>query len=321
MPAEPTPLAAGRDPPGAEATATTRSPAPAPAPGASGLNLALVLILATVALDAIGIGLIAPVLPQLLDAFGVHANLALHAGALTALYALMQFVCAPALGALSDRFGRRPVLLCSLFGSALDYLLMACAPWLSLLYLGRAIAGVSGASGSVAGAYIADISDESQRARRYGWLGASFGLGLVAGPVIGGLLGAVWLRAPFLAAAALATLNFALAWLALPSRGAARAGAAARGRRCASWRRGTRCANWAGCRTWPRCCGCTWRCNWPGRCRARCGRSTATIASVGTRPRSACRWRRSGSSTRCSRPSPPAASATASGPRAPCSAG
>ncbi|ALN60513.1 tetracycline resistance protein, class A (TetA(A)) [Lysobacter enzymogenes] len=217
MPAEPTPApAAGRDPPGAEATATTRSPAPAPAPGASGLNLALVLILATVALDAIGIGLIAPVLPQLLDAFGVHANLALHAGALTALYALMQFVCAPALGALSDRFGRRPVLLCSLFGSALDYLLMACAPWLSLLYLGRAIAGVSGASGSVAGAYIADISDESQRARRYGWLGASFGLGLVAGPVIGGLLGAVWLRAPFLAAAALATLNFALAWLALP---------------------------------------------------------------------------------------------------------
>lgn len=220
--------AAGRDPPVAQATATTRSPAPTP--GASGFNLALVLILATVALDAIGIGLIAPVLPQLLDAFGVRANLALHAGALTALYALMQFVCAPALGALSDRFGRRPVLLCSLFGSALDYLLMACAPWLSLLYLGRAIAGVSGASGSVAGAYIADISDDSQRARRYGWLGASFGLGLVAGPVIGGLLGAVWLRAPFLAAAALATLNFALAWLALPEPRRTRAPAPQRAR-------------------------------------------------------------------------------------------
>ncbi|MET4731305.1 DHA1 family tetracycline resistance protein-like MFS transporter [Lysobacter enzymogenes] len=209
-PAEPADAAARPSGPAAA------GPAQPPAAGPAGFNLALALILATVALDAIGIGLIAPVLPQLLDAFGVHANLALHAGALTALYALMQFVCAPALGALSDRYGRRPVLLCSLFGSALDYLLMACAPWLSLLYLGRAIAGVSGASGSVAGAYIADISDESQRARRYGWLGASFGLGLVAGPVIGGLLGAVWLRAPFVAAAALALVNFALAWLALP---------------------------------------------------------------------------------------------------------
>ncbi|NUO78383.1 MAG: TCR/Tet family MFS transporter [Lysobacter sp.] len=185
-------------------------------PYASPGRLALILILTTVALDAIGVGLIAPVLPQLLDAFGLQHHLALHAGALTALYALMQFVCAPALGALSDRYGRRPVLLFSLAGSALDYLLMACAPWLSLLYLGRAIAGVSGASGSVAGAYIADISDESQRARRYGWLGASFGLGLVAGPVIGGLLGAVWLRAPFVAAAVLAALNFGLAWFALP---------------------------------------------------------------------------------------------------------
>lgn len=205
--------------PAAEGAAQASGPAPAAAVSSaalSGTGLALGLILATVALDAIGIGLIAPVMPQLLDSFGLHHNLALHAGALTALYALMQFVCAPALGALSDRFGRRPVLLCSLFGSSLDYLLMACAPWLSLLYLGRAIAGISGASGSVAGAYIADISDESQRARRYGWLGAAFGLGLVAGPVIGGLLGAIWLRAPFVAAAALALLNFALAWLALP---------------------------------------------------------------------------------------------------------
>lgn len=246
------PFAAAQPPDLPPAAVSTSSPEPAPdptpasvptsprspSPSLSGANLALGLILATVVLDAIGIGLIAPVLPQLLDSFGLKHNLALHAGALTALYALMQFVCAPALGALSDRYGRRPVLLCSLFGSALDYLLMACAPWLSLLYLGRAIAGVSGASGSVAGAYIADISDESRRARRYGWLGAAFGLGLVAGPVIGGLLGAVWLRAPFLAAAALATLNFALAWLALPEPPRARAAARAAGpglRELAPW--------------------------------------------------------------------------------------
>ena len=138
-PAEPADAAAQASGPAAAGPAQP----PTAAAGPAGFNLALALILATVALDAVGIGLIAPVLPQLLDAFGVHANLALHAGALTALYALMQFVCAPALGALSDRYGRRPVLLCSLFGSALDYLLMACAPWLSLLYLGRAIAGVS----------------------------------------------------------------------------------------------------------------------------------------------------------------------------------
>ncbi|MGH8079678.1 MAG: Tet(A)/Tet(B)/Tet(C) family tetracycline efflux MFS transporter [Lysobacter sp.] len=179
-------------------------------------SLAFVLILATVALDAIGIGLIAPILPQLLKSLGLERSLALHVGAMTALYALMQFLCAPALGALSDRFGRRPVLLLSLAGGVLDYLLMACAPWLSLLYLGRVISGISGASASVAGAYIADISDESQRAQRFGLMGACFGVGLIGGPVIGGLLGAMWLRAPFVAAAALAAINLSLAWFALP---------------------------------------------------------------------------------------------------------
>ncbi|MGO4259589.1 Tet(A)/Tet(B)/Tet(C) family tetracycline efflux MFS transporter [Lysobacter sp. TAB13] len=179
-------------------------------------SFAFVLILATVTLDAVGVGLIAPILPQLLKSFGVQGRLALHVGALTALYALMQFICAPALGALSDRFGRRPVLLVSLAGGALDYLLMACAPWLSLLYLGRVVSGISGASASVAGAYIADISDESQRAQRFGLMGACGGLGFIAGPVLGGVLGAMWPRAPFVAAAALATVNFALAWFVLP---------------------------------------------------------------------------------------------------------
>ncbi|MGO1070839.1 Tet(A)/Tet(B)/Tet(C) family tetracycline efflux MFS transporter [Lysobacter sp. CA199] len=174
------------------------------------------MILLTVSLDAVGVGLIAPILPQLLKSFGLERSLALHVGALTALYALMQFACSPALGALSDRFGRRPVLLLSLAGGVLDYLLMACAPWLSLLYLGRAVSGISGANASVAAAYIVDISSEEQRTQRFGWMGACFGLGLVAGPVIGGLLGAMWLRAPFLAAAGLATINLALAWFALP---------------------------------------------------------------------------------------------------------
>lgn len=179
-------------------------------------SLAFGLILLTISLDAVGIGLIAPILPQLLKSFGLERSLALHAGALTAVYALMQFACAPALGALSDRFGRRPVLLLSLAGGALDYLLMACAPWLSLLYLGRVVSGISGANGSVAAAYIADISSQAQRTQRFGWMGACAGLGFVAGPVIGGLLGAMWLRAPFVAAAALAAINLTLAWFALP---------------------------------------------------------------------------------------------------------
>ncbi|QUS47357.1 MFS transporter [Salmonella enterica subsp. enterica serovar Dessau] len=124
-------------------------------------------------------------------------------GILLALYALMQFACAPVLGALSDRFGRRPVLLVSLAGADVDYAIMATAPFLWVLYIGRIVAGITGATGAVAGAYIADITDGDERARHFGFMSACFGFGMVAGPVLGGLMGGFSPHAPFFAAAAL----------------------------------------------------------------------------------------------------------------------
>ncbi len=151
-------------------------------------NRPLIVILCTVALDAVGIGLIMPVLPGLLRDL-VHSNdVTAHYGILLALYALMQFACAPVLGALSDRFGRRPVLLVSLSGAAIDYAIMATAPFLWVLYIGRIVAGITGATGAVAGAYIADITDGDERARYFGFMSACFGFGMVAGPVLGGLM-------------------------------------------------------------------------------------------------------------------------------------
>lgn len=179
-------------------------------------KLAFQLILATVALDAVGIGLVIPIIPRLLREVGHTGDLGWRFGAFLALYALMQFLCAPVLGAISDKVGRRPVLLLSLAGAAVDYLFMALAPTLAWLFVGRAIAGVTGASMAVAQAYIADVTPEDQRARRYGLFSAVFGLGFIAGPVIGGLLGEVWIRAPFLAAAGLNGLNLAMAFFLLP---------------------------------------------------------------------------------------------------------
>nr|ASU06803.1 tetracycline resistance MFS efflux pump [uncultured bacterium] len=179
-------------------------------------KLALPLVLGVVTLDAIGIGLIMPVLPGLLRDL-VHSDAIVgHYGVLLAIYALMQFLCAPTLGALSDRFGRRPVLLASLAGAAIDYAIMAMAPVLWVLYLGRALAGITGATGAVVGAAIADISPQEQRARRFGWMGACFGLGMVGGPALGGLLGNVSPHAPFMLAAILNGLNALLAALFLP---------------------------------------------------------------------------------------------------------
>jgi DHA1 family tetracycline resistance protein-like MFS transporter len=177
---------------------------------------ALTVILAAVTIDAIGIGLIFPILPSLVRDVTHTVDIAAVFGVLLALYALMQFIFSPVLGILSDRYGRRPVLLISLFGAAIDYLIMAFAPSLWLLFVGRAIAGITSANFAVATAYLADITPEAERPRRFGYLHACFGIGFILGPVIGGVLGEYWVRAPFIAAACLNAANFALALFVLP---------------------------------------------------------------------------------------------------------
>jgi DHA1 family tetracycline resistance protein-like MFS transporter len=176
----------------------------------------LLIILAAVTLDSIGIGLIFPILPRLLEDVTHAGNIAPYVGLMYALYAAIQFIFSPVLGVMSDRFGRRPVLLVSLAGAAIDYLFMAFAPELWMLIIGRAIAGFTSANMAVATAYITDITPEEQRAQRFGMFHAMFGIGFVIGPVLGGLLGDVWVRAPFIAAAVFNGLNFALALFVLP---------------------------------------------------------------------------------------------------------
>jgi DHA1 family tetracycline resistance protein-like MFS transporter len=173
------------------------------------------VILAIVTLDAVGISLVMPIVPSLLREVGHTGDLGWRFGAFLSLYALMQFLCAPVLGALSDRFGRRPVLLISVAGAAIDALLMAFAPSLWMLFVGRAIAGMTGASMAVASAAIADLTPEHQRARWFGRMGASFGLGFIAGPAIGGVLGDHGVRLPFVAAAVLNGLTFLVGLLVL----------------------------------------------------------------------------------------------------------
>ncbi len=180
------------------------------------MNRPLIIILAAVLLDAVGIGLIFPILPRLLEDVTHVSNIAPYVGVMYALYAAMQFVFSPVLGVMSDRFGRRPVLLLSLAGAAIDYLFMAFAPELWMLVVGRAIAGLTSANMAVATAYITDITPEEQRAQRFGLFHAMFGIGFIIGPVLGGLLGDFWVRAPFIAAALLNALNFALAFFVLP---------------------------------------------------------------------------------------------------------
>ncbi len=176
----------------------------------------LIVIFTAIVLDAIGIGLIFPILPSLLKTVIHTDNVAPYIGIMTALYATMQFIFAPVLGALSDRLGRRPVLLISLAGAAINYLFLAFAPNLWLLLLGRAIAGLTSANTSVAAAYITDISPKDTRARRFGLLNAMFGMGFIIGPVLGGLLGDYWVRLPFIAAAILNGGNLLLALFILP---------------------------------------------------------------------------------------------------------
>lgn len=180
------------------------------------MNKPLIVIFTAVALDAVGIGLIFPILPRLVEDVTHARNVALYIGVLTALYAAMQFVFAPVLGSLSDRLGRRPVLLTSLAGAAVNYVLMALAPSLAFLILGRAIAGLTSANISVATAYITDISPEETRASRFGMFNAMFGIGFILGPVIGGVLGDHWVRLPFIAAAVLNAGNLLFAVIFLP---------------------------------------------------------------------------------------------------------
>ena len=180
------------------------------------MNKSLAVIFAAIGLDAVGIGLIFPILPRLLEEVTHTPHIAPYIGVMTALYAAMQFIFAPALGALSDNLGRRPVLLISLAGAAINYVIMAFAPQLWMLLLGRAIAGLTSANIAVATAFITDISPEDMRARRFGLFNAVFGIGFIIGPVLGGLLGDHWLRLPFIAAAVLNACNLLLAFYVLP---------------------------------------------------------------------------------------------------------
>lgn len=180
-------------------------------------NRALIFILVTVLVDAIGIGIIIPVLPKLIaDTAGTTLEDATtYGGLLFGAYALMQFLFAPVMGGLSDRFGRRPVLLLSLFGMGLDYIFLIFAPGITWMVIGRSISGMFGASFTTAGAYIADISAPEQRAKNFGMIGAAFGLGFIIGPAIGGLVSSLGIRAPFAVSAILALANCAYGFFIL----------------------------------------------------------------------------------------------------------
>lgn len=182
-------------------------------------SASLTFIFITILLDVIGLGLIIPVLPQLINGF-LENNItqaALYLGMTMSVYAMMQFVCAPIIGALSDQYGRRTVLLSSLFGFGLDYILLALAPSIGWLFLGRIIAGITGASFTTAQAYIADVSTPEDRGKNFGLVGAAFGIGFIIGPVLGGILAKYGdLRTPFWFAAALSFLNFCYGYFILP---------------------------------------------------------------------------------------------------------
>jgi MFS transporter, DHA1 family, tetracycline resistance protein len=170
---------------------------------------ALGFIFATALMDILAIGMVIPVLPQLVKQFaqGDAGHAADYVGVFGAVFALMQFIFSPVQGALSDHFGRRPVLLASIFGLGADYVLMALAPNVAWLLVGRTISGITAASFSTANAYIADITPPKDRAASFGLMGAAFGIGFIIGPALGGVLGQVNPRLPFWAAAGLALVN------------------------------------------------------------------------------------------------------------------
>jgi MFS transporter, DHA1 family, tetracycline resistance protein len=175
-------------------------------------------IFVTLLLDVVGLGIIIPVLPSLImELTGEGLSVASeYGGWLLFAYAFFQFLFAPLVGALSDQFGRRPVLLTSLFGFGIDYLFLAFAPTIAWLFVGRVISGIMGASFTTGAAYIADVSPPEKRSQNFGLIGAAFGLGFIIGPVIGGLLGQYGPRVPFIAAAILSLLNWLYGYFILP---------------------------------------------------------------------------------------------------------
>jgi DHA1 family tetracycline resistance protein-like MFS transporter len=186
------------------------------APAAS--SRAVLFILVTVFLDMVGFGIIIPVLPALIGDVG-HVSLgqaAIIGGWMAAAYSLVQFLSGPLMGNLSDRYGRRPLLLIAIFGLGADFLLHALAPSVGWLFVGRVFAGLCGASWVIANAFLADITPAEDRGRAFGMMGAAFGLGFVIGPAIGGLLGEYGPRVPFYVAAGVSLLNFVFGWFVLP---------------------------------------------------------------------------------------------------------
>ncbi|WP_345776637.1 TCR/Tet family MFS transporter [Pseudoxanthomonas sp. PXM02] len=190
----------------------------AEAPAHAGRRAALIFIFVTVLIDILSFGVIIPVLPGLVETFtgGDEARAAIWVGIFGTVFYAIQFVSSPVQGALSDRYGRRPVILLSCLGLAADFVLMAVAGTLPLLLLARVFSGMFSASFTTANAYIADVTAPEKRAQAYGMIGAAFGVGFVIGPLIGGMLGDINLRYPFWFAAGLALLNFMYGWFVLP---------------------------------------------------------------------------------------------------------
>lgn len=185
---------------------------------ATSRQAAIKFIFITLLIDVMGWGLIIPVMPDLISKLkGIPINQASSYGAwLLFAYSGTQFICAPLIGNLSDKYGRRPIILCSLIGFGIDYVFMALAPYYGWLFVGRTIAGLTGASFTTAAAYIADVSTNETRAKNFGMIGAAFGLGFIIGPALGGLLAGWGIRAPFYAAAALCLVNAAYGYFILP---------------------------------------------------------------------------------------------------------
>ncbi|WP_298144578.1 TCR/Tet family MFS transporter [Flavobacterium sp.] len=184
----------------------------------SSKSAAIGFIFITMLIDITGWGIIIPVIPKLIGELinGDISEASKYGGWLTFAYAITQFLFAPLIGNLSDKYGRRPIILISLFGFSLDYLLLSLAPNITWLFIGRILAGVTGASITTASAYIADVSTPENRAKNFGMIGAAFGLGFIIGPVIGGLLGQFGSRVPFYAAGVLCMLNFLYGYFILP---------------------------------------------------------------------------------------------------------